>query len=68
MLVLTRKPGEKLHIGGSITITVTGVKGNKVRIGIDAPQDVPIVRAELTDFLGLKSPNTKHHAHSQSCS
>ena len=47
MLVLTRKPGEKIHIGSGITITVVEVKGNKIRLGIDAPEDVPIFRAEL---------------------
>ena len=51
MLVLTRKPGESIHIGSGITITVTEVKGNKVRIGIDAPEEVSIFRAELKGFL-----------------
>ena len=51
MLVLTRKPGEKIHIGSGITITVVGVQGNKIRLGIDAPEDVPIFRAELNDFF-----------------
>ena len=51
MLVLTRKPGEKIHIGSGITITVVEVKGNKIRLGIDAPEDVPIFRAELNNFL-----------------
>jgi carbon storage regulator len=52
MLVLTRKPGEKIHIGSGITITVVELKGNKIRLGIDAPENVPIFRAELNDFLG----------------
>jgi carbon storage regulator len=47
MLVLTRKPGEKLRLGWNITITVLEVKGNKVRIGIEAPDDVAIMRSEL---------------------
>ena len=51
MLVLTRKPGEKIHIGSGITITVVEVKGNKIRLGIDAPEDVPIYRAELYKLL-----------------
>ena len=50
MLVLTRKPGEKIHIGSGITITVVEVRGNKIRLGIDAPDDVPIFRAELAKF------------------
>jgi carbon storage regulator len=51
MLVLTRKPGEKIHIGPDITLTVLEVHGNKVRLGIEAPEDVAILRAELNDFL-----------------
>jgi len=51
MLVLTRKPGEKINIGSNITITVVEVKGNKIRVGIDAPEDMTIFRAELNDFL-----------------
>ena len=50
MLVLTRKPGEKIHIGSDVTITVLVVKDNKIRIGIDAPQDVPVIRSELNEF------------------
>ncbi|HEY1067022.1 MAG TPA: carbon storage regulator [Pirellulales bacterium] len=50
MLVLTRKVGEKLHIGDNITVTVTMVKGNRVKIGIDAPADVRIVRGELQEL------------------
>jgi carbon storage regulator len=51
MLVLSRKPGEKIQIGSDITITVIEGRGNKIRIGIEAPEDVPILRAELNDFL-----------------
>jgi carbon storage regulator len=51
MLVLTRKPGEKIHIGSGITITVVEVKGNKIRLAIDAPEDIPIYRAELYNLL-----------------
>jgi carbon storage regulator len=51
MLVLTRKAGEKIHIGSGITITVVEVRGAKIRLGIDAPEDVPIFRAELNDLL-----------------
>jgi carbon storage regulator len=55
MLVLSRKSGEKIHIGSGITITVVAVCGNKVRIGIEASKDIPIFRAELNDFLGSES-------------
>jgi carbon storage regulator len=47
MLVLSRKPGEKVVISGDITVTVVSVIANKVRIGIDAPDQVRILRAEL---------------------
>ena len=51
MLVLSRKPGEKVYIGNNITITVVEIKGNRIRIGIEAPGNVPVLRAELNDFL-----------------
>jgi carbon storage regulator len=47
MLVLTRKPGETIVIGGRIRVTVTAVEGNKVRLGVSAPADVPIDREEV---------------------
>jgi len=47
MLVLSRKPGEKVVIGGGITVTVVSVLGNQVRLAIDAPDQVRILRAEL---------------------
>lgn len=50
MLVLTRKLQEKIQIGDQITITVLRVKGNTVRVGIEAPRDVRVVRAELPRF------------------
>lgn len=51
MLVLSRKPGEQVYIGNHITITVVEIKGNRVRLGINAPSDVSVLRAELNDFL-----------------
>jgi carbon storage regulator len=47
MLVLTRKLMEKLFIGDNICVTVVRLEGGQVRLGIDAPRDVPVVRAEL---------------------
>lgn len=47
MLILTRKPGETLMIGNDITVTVIGVKGNQVRIGVNAPKDVSVHREEI---------------------
>jgi len=53
MLVLSRKPGEALVIGGDITLTVVEIKGNRVKVSIDAPDSTHIVRGELTDWLDL---------------
>ena len=47
MLVLTRKHQEKIRIGDNITITVLKTKGKAVRLGIEAPADVPVIRGEL---------------------
>lgn len=47
MLILTRRVGESLMVGDDITITVLGVKGNQVRIGVDAPKDVAVHREEI---------------------
>ena len=47
MLILTRRVGEKIVIGENVTVTVLSVKGNQVRIGIDAPRDVMVNREEI---------------------
>ena len=47
MLLLTRRPGEKLIINYNITVTVLSVKGNQIRIGIEAPRDVKVHREEI---------------------
>lgn len=47
MLVLSRKPGEKVVIGANITLTIVEVRGNRVRIAFDAPDEVCILRGEL---------------------
>lgn len=49
MLVLTRKPGEKIVIGDNIILTLLSCKGSHVRIGIEAPREVKAVRAELIE-------------------
>ena len=50
MLVLTRKQGEKLVIGDQVTVSVLSVRGNRVRIGIEAPGQVRVIRAELAGW------------------
>lgn len=52
MLVLTRKTQEQIHIGDNITISILKLKGNTVRIGIEAPRDVRVLRGELPTFDG----------------
>ncbi len=47
MLILTRRVGETLMIGDDVTVTVLGVKGNQVRIGVNAPKDVAVHREEI---------------------
>jgi len=49
MLVLTRKLMEKLYIGNDVCVTVVRLEGGQVRLGIDAPREVTVVRAELLD-------------------
>ena len=51
MLILTRRIGEKLMIGDEISVTILGVKGNQVRLGVHAPEDVAIHREEIFDRI-----------------
>lgn len=55
MLILTRRIGETLMIGDEVTVTVLGVKGNQVRIGINAPENVAINREEIYQRMILES-------------
>ena len=51
MLILTRRVGETLMIGDSVTVTVLGVKGNQVRVGVSAPKDVAVHREEIYERI-----------------
>jgi carbon storage regulator len=55
MLILTRRPGESVHLGDTIKITVLSVKGKQVKIGLEVPEDIPVYREEL--YLKVKQQN-----------
>jgi carbon storage regulator len=54
MLILTRRVGETVVIGDSVTVTVLGVKGNQVRIGVKAPKDVSVHREEVFERIRIE--------------
>jgi len=58
MLILTRRVGETLMVGDEVTVTVLGVKGNQVRIGVNAPKDVAVHREEIYDRIKKEGENS----------
>jgi carbon storage regulator CsrA len=54
VLILTRRPNETLMIGTEITVTVLGVKGNQVRIGVNAPKNVTVHREEIFERINAE--------------
>jgi carbon storage regulator len=60
MLVLSRKTGEKIVIGNDIEVVVLEVRGDRVKLGIAAPADVPIHRSELHEKLAGRAPAFEH--------
>lgn len=61
MLILTRRIGETICIGNDITVTVLGVKGNQVRIGVNAPKDVPVNREEIQKRIDAEQRDARQH-------
>ncbi len=57
MLILTRRVGETLMVGDDVTVTVLGVKGNQVRIGVNAPKDVSVHREEIYERIQKEKKN-----------
>jgi len=62
MLILTRRINEKLVIGGNVTVTVLGVKGKQVRIGVEAPIEVPVHREEIYQRILKKRAADRNQA------
>ena len=62
MLILTRRVGETLMIGDSVTVTVLGVKGNQVRVGVSAPKDVAVHREEIYERIQKEQDAVKNQS------
>jgi carbon storage regulator len=62
MLILTRRVGETLMIGDEVTVTVLGVKGNQVRIGVNAPRDIAVHREEIYERIKREQSEAAHGA------
>ncbi|MEJ2048198.1 MAG: carbon storage regulator CsrA [Dehalococcoidia bacterium] len=65
MLILTRRVGETLMVGDEVTVTVLGVKGNQVRIGVNAPKDVAVHREEIYQRIQREKSETDQESHEE---
>ncbi|HBO6270189.1 carbon storage regulator CsrA [Pseudomonas aeruginosa] len=61
MLILTRRVGETLMVGDDVTVTVLGVKGNQVRIGVNAPKEVAVHRKEIYQRIQKEKDQEPNH-------
>ena len=63
MLILTRRVGETVVIGDNVTVTVLGVKGNQVRLGVNAPREVAVHREEIFERIKREQSEEKAPSH-----
>ena len=63
MLILTRRGGETLMVGDDVTVTVLGVKGNQVRVGVNAPREVSVHREEI--YMRIQAEKGHHPLHEE---
>ncbi|HBN9788580.1 Translational regulator CsrA [Pseudomonas aeruginosa] len=61
MLILTRRVGETLMVGDDVTVTLLGVKGNQVRIGVNAPKEVAVHREEIYQRIQKEKDQEPNH-------
>jgi carbon storage regulator CsrA len=65
MLILTRNVGQTIMIGPDVTVTVLGVKGNQVRLGVNAPKSVPVHREEVAKRIELERADDEERKRQQ---